>query len=86
MDEYLIQKETLTEIADEVRQISGATGTLAPTGMKTELASANTEIGTQADLIAQILALLETKAAQTFETWVFTLEDGSTVEKEVALG
>lgn len=45
------------------------------------------EVKTQTNLLAQIQEALEGKTAggsgTNFETWVFTLEDGSTVEKEV---
>ena len=37
MAEYLIQSETLTGIGDEVRILSGATGTMTPAVMKTKL-------------------------------------------------
>jgi hypothetical protein len=48
-----------------------------------KLTAINTEVGLQEDLLEQIIAALSGKAAVTYETWVFTLEDGSTVEKEV---
>ena len=43
-------------------------------------------LGDQDVLIAQILTALEDKAAGgTSETWTFTMEDGTTVEKDVVV-
>ena len=63
MAEYLIQSETLTGIGDEVRILSGATGTMTPAVMKTKLQGANSEVSDQTDLIAQIQTALESKAS-----------------------
>ena len=50
-----------------------------------KLVKINEEVVAQEDLLEQIIAALNGKAAVTYETWVFTLEDGSTVEKEVGV-
>lgn len=63
MSEYLIQGETLTAIADEVRTLSGATDELTTEEMKTNINTANSVIDNQADLLAQIQSALEGKVA-----------------------
>lgn len=59
MAEYLIQKETLTDIADKIRILSGEEETMTPAMMGTELDEANAEILLQAEIIDEILALFE---------------------------
>lgn len=74
----------MTAIADEIRTLSGTTGTMGLDAMATNVNSANTKVDSQSDLLAQIVAALEAKGANgTFETWTFTLEDDTTVEKVV---
>ena len=63
MNEYLIKGETLTGIADEVRAMTGVTGVINPGNMKTHLNAANADVNTEANLIAQIIAALQGKAA-----------------------
>lgn len=53
----------MTAIADEIRELSGTTGTMGLDAMATNVGDANTEIGTQADVLAQVVAALEGKAA-----------------------
>lgn len=65
MNEYLIQKETLTGLADEIRVLSGATTPISTEEMTSSVADANTEVGAQTDLIAQIAEALEGKAVGT---------------------
>lgn len=55
--------EKMTALADEVRELSGTTGTKSIDAMTTDIQSANSEVAEQADLIAQIAAALEGKAA-----------------------
>lgn len=62
MAEYLIQEETLTNLGDKIRILSGTEDTMTPAEMNTNLTEANTEVSTQADLIAQIATTLEGKA------------------------
>lgn len=52
----------LTAIADEVRELSGATGKLGLDAMATNLGNANTEVDNQASLLEQAIVLLEGKA------------------------
>lgn len=62
MAEYLIQGESLTALADEIRELSGTTSTMGLDSMATRVGEANTEVGSQTDLIAQIASALEGKA------------------------
>lgn len=59
---YVIDSETMTDIADPLRSLTGRTDELTPAEMAAAGAAANTEVQTQADLIAQIGAALEGKA------------------------
>lgn len=65
----------------------GADGEIVEGANPYELEATNTEVGTQTDLIAQISAALEGKVSPggTTETWTFTMEDGSTVTKDVVI-
>ena len=66
-NEYLIQKETLTAIADEVRTLSGATVDMNPSEMTANISVANTEVSSQYALLEQAIAALEGKAAGGIE-------------------
>ena len=59
MTEYLIQKETLTDIADKIRVLNGTEETLSPAEMEIKLTHANQEIDFQNDLIDQMLLKLD---------------------------
>ena len=50
-------------IADEIRELSGTTGVMGLDAMATHVGNANTNVSTEADLIAQISSALEGKAA-----------------------
>ena len=63
MDNYFIKRETLEEIGDEIRTIQGTTELMYPSEMISNLKEANSEVDAQSDLIAQIHAALEEKAA-----------------------
>jgi hypothetical protein len=62
MTEYLIKGETLESMADKIRILNGVEGALTTAQMDSNLGEANTEVGEQADLIAQISSALEGKA------------------------
>lgn len=53
----------MTALADQVRTLSGGTGVLGIDAMTDAVKDSNDEIGSQGDLIAQISAALEGKAA-----------------------
>jgi hypothetical protein len=78
----------MTALAEQVRTLSGGTGKLGIDAMTTAVKGGNDEIGSQTDLIAQISAALEGKSSSgtvTTETWTFTMEDGSTLTKDVVV-
>lgn len=52
----------MTAIADEIRTLTGVTGTMGLDDMATHVGEANSEVSSQTDLIAQISAALEGKA------------------------
>ena len=62
MSEYLVRKESLTAIADEVRELSDVTGTMSLGAMVTNLSDINDEVDVQAALLTQIADALEGKA------------------------
>ena len=63
MSKYLIQSESLTAIADEIRVLSDTEEAMSLSAMESHISEANTNVDTEADLIAQITAALEGKAA-----------------------
>lgn len=52
----------MTAIADEIRELSGTTGAMGLDAMATHIGEANTDVATQTELLAQIIAALEGKA------------------------
>ena len=62
MAEYLIQGETLTELGDKIRVLSGTEDTLTPSQMTSNVQSANDEVDAQSALIDQLSAALDGKA------------------------
>lgn len=62
MAEMLIQSESLTAIADKIRVLSGTEDTMSLNAMESHVGEANTNVDTEADLIAQISSALEGKA------------------------
>ena len=67
MAEYLIQDTSLNNIADQVRSITGLTGSMTPAEMATNLSNYNTEINTllatQEAKIDELTAALEDKVS-----------------------
>lgn len=62
MAEMLIQSESLTPIADQIRVLSGTTEPMGLDAMENHVGEANTNVATEASLIAQITTALEGKA------------------------
>ena len=62
MSEYLVQRQSLENIADEIRVLSGTTEPLGLTEMATNVNDANDEVAAQATTIEEIMKLLEGKA------------------------
>jgi hypothetical protein len=61
MAEYLIQSEDLTSIADKIRVLSGTEDDMSLGTMETKLDEANVDVNTEADLISQIMVVLNNK-------------------------
>ena len=74
----------LTAIADEIRELSGATESMGLDAMAGNLGEANDEVASQEDLIADIVAALEGKAAGGSEAKLPTLTNPAT-EDEIFL-
>lgn len=55
--------QKMTALADEIRTLSGTTGTMGLDAMATNVNQANTEVSEQSTLIEQIAAALEGKVA-----------------------
>lgn len=60
---YVIDDETMTQIADPLRSLAGREDELTPAEMAAAGNAAKSEVNTQTDLIAQIQTALEGKAA-----------------------
>lgn len=62
MSEYLVKRQSLENIADEIRVLSGTTESLGLTEMATNVNDANDEVADQTDLIAQVASALQGKS------------------------
>lgn len=62
-NEYLIKRQTLTELADEVRILSGKTEDMNLSEITTDIHDANEDVANQVELLEQITIALEGKAA-----------------------
>lgn len=62
MSEYLVQRQSLENIADEIRVLSGTTEPLGLTEMATNVNDANDEVADQTELIAQVVSALQGKS------------------------
>ena len=62
MSEYLVQRQSLENIADEIRVLSGTTEPLGLGEMATNVSDANDELAAQATQIEEIMELLEGKS------------------------
>ena len=63
--EYLVERESLTAIADEIRTLSGTTSDMSLDAMANNVGEANNEVDIQSDLISQIQTALQNKASAT---------------------
>lgn len=63
MAEMLIQRETLTNMADKIRTLNGVNSGMTTAQMNSSLDEVNADVGSQADLITQIQTALEGKVA-----------------------
>ena len=63
MAEMLIQSESLTSIADGIRVLSGTEDAMGLDAMATHVNTANSNVSTESDLIAQIQTALQGKAS-----------------------
>lgn len=81
MAEYLIQEETLTAVADSIRDINGSADRITPSGMVTALEGVNTEVNTQTDIIEEIKEVLRTKASVDIDT-----SDATATAQKILLG
>lgn len=91
MAEMLIQSESLTAIADEVRVLSGTEEAMSLDTMVEHIGEANADVSTQANLIAQIASALEGKAVggsgiQTIPFTLINLNGGTIYECHTELG
>lgn len=62
MAKYVVDSASLIPIADEVRTIDGVTSGISLKEIASKLSSANSEIGSQVNLIAEIKEILDGKA------------------------
>ena len=92
MAKYLIQGETLTEIANAVRTLNGTEGVMAPSEMQSSLEGFNSDMSTvvseQDSLIEQITTALGSKVVPSgpeIETCTITLFRTGLIEDPVTL-
>lgn len=86
MAEYVIQGETLTDIADKTRSLLGLTEKLGPDAMASNLGTAVDECDSQAALIAQIKDALEGKAVGGGAGKGFVVKTGTTTSPTIDTG
>lgn len=77
MAKYLIQSESLTAIADEIRVLSDTEDAMSLSAMESHISEANIDITTQADLITQIASALENKATPGQATPVISVNNSN---------
>lgn len=80
MSEYIVQRDSLVNVADEIRVLSGTTAEMGLDVMKTCVSEANDVIDAQATTISEIAALLEGKSVPDggVEMCTVTIADVST--------
>lgn len=84
MADYLIQEETLTNIANEIRELSGVEHEMSPLTMKNYLDIANEDANAQSELIESIKSALVGKSIPEGEQGVDT-SDATAVAEDIML-
>lgn len=85
MSEYIIQGETLSALADEVRTLSGTSDEMSTDTMKGNLQAANTEIDEQAEKLDELEAAIDElpEAGSAVETCTMSPEATHTISTGV---
>lgn len=83
-NEYLINKETLDNIASQSMSLVGKTEAVTPSEIVTDLTDANSEVTTQAELLEQALAALENKTSGALDTSDATATSNDMAEGKTA--
>lgn len=86
MAEYLIQDTTMQAIANPIKSMVGSTSALTPAQIGTAAEDANTEVGTQADLMSQIITALEGKGQATIPDGCVDTSDATATAEDMAEG
>lgn len=84
MADYLIQEETLTNIANEIRELTGVEQEMSPIAMKNFLDVVNEEVDTQSELLESIKTALVGKSIPEEEQGVDT-SDATAVAEDIML-
>ena len=86
MAEYLIQDTTMQAIANPIKSMVGSTSALTPAQIGTAAEDANTEVGTQADLMSQIITALEGKGQATIPDGCVDTSDATATADDMVSG
>ncbi len=98
-EKYVIDGATLTDIADPLRLLLGIDGEMTPEEMAANGQAVHENVTSALEAIAEKGVVVPDEASsgdlegligqfkdQNYETWVFEMESGGTVEKEVHVG
>lgn len=84
MAEYLIQDTTMQAIANPIKSMTGSSSALTPAQIGAAAEDANTEVGTQADLMSQIITALEGKGQATIPDGYVDTSDATATADDIA--